>query len=133
MQTIVIDYPPIFDRISQKFNLRNKQVIYSWGDIIYNPQDIDIPLSILVHEQVHGERQIKDVLGWWEQYLDNKSFRLKEEILAHKAEYEYLCKGQNRQHHRRFLSETSSRLSAPLYGKMISKKAAKNLLKEATK
>ena len=125
---IVKDYPPMIDEIDAAFNVRGKGIIFAWGDTIFNPAWHDIPPSLIAHEQVHGRRQGADVRGWWLKYIDDPQFRLEEEIHAHRAEYQHIARNGNRPERRRGLKLIASRLSSPLYGKMITLKQAKEIL-----
>ncbi len=129
---IIIDYPPLFDEIDAAFRVKGKAVFYSWRGDIYNPLDIEIPPELLVHEAVHGERQMKtDIKAWWRAYIKLPSFRLQEEIPAHQAELQYLVEhAPNRNARRVALKHVAIRLASPLYGKMISVGAAKRRLLE---
>lgn len=132
-QEIVTDYPPIYDDIAKRFDLHpNDSIIFSWGRLIYNPMDVVIGPELMAHEAVHGERQGNDsgsIQYWWAHYLMHPTFRLEEETLAHRAEYEYLLQHGNRQQRRSALPRTAARLAAPLYGNMITDSAAKDLLR----
>ena len=134
MQRVVFDHPPMFDEINAKFHVAGKPVIFSWGDLIYNPERITIPPHLMVHEAMHGERQTKHgVEQWWRDYIDSKAFRLDEEILAHQVEYRALLRanGSNRQARRGYLKQVAKRLSGPLYGGMITSARARKVLREA--
>ena len=127
---IVIDFPPIYDEIRSVFPIANRGVIFAWGNKIYNPNNVYIPLQLIAHERVHGRRQGSDIDGWWRRYIDEKEFRLAEEILAHIAEMKYLLgPNPNRQMRRQILRSTSKRLANPLYRYGISREKAQVLLK----
>ena len=128
---IVVAYPPMIDEIDAKFHVRSKGVIYSWGEVIYNPMGSDIRPELIAHEEVHGERQRNaDVEEWWKQYIVSASFRLDEEIPAHVAEYQYLVEHAPSRQVRRFaLKYVARRLAAPLYGNMTTVFKAKELLR----
>jgi len=132
-QDIVIEYPPMYEQIADKFDLHPSDgVIFSWGDVIYNPGDIDVGPELLAHELAHGRRQgtskVK-IIKWWRKYMDEQRFRLNEEIYGHRAEYEYLMANGNRHERRSALKHTASRLAAPLYGSMITQADAKGVLR----
>lgn len=133
MMRVVFERPPMFDEINERFRIAGKPVIFSWGDVIYNPLRIDVPPHLIVHEEMHGWRQTElGVEQWWQNYIDDGAFRLEEEILAHQAEYrELLRRRPNRQGRRWALKMTSKRLAAPLYGKMITLSKAREVLLEA--
>ena len=127
---IVVDFPPIYDEVRSVFPMAGRGVIFAWGSKIYNPNNVYIPLQLIAHEQVHGRRQGSDVRGWWRRYIDEKEFRLTEEILAHIAEMEYLLgPNPNRQTRRQIIRSTSKRLANPLYRYGISRAQAQVLLK----
>ncbi|KKL11234.1 hypothetical protein LCGC14_2547850 [marine sediment metagenome] len=127
---IVFDFPPIYDEIRSVFPIAGRGVIFAWGNKIYNPSRVSIPLQLIAHERVHGRRQGRDVHGWWRRYLDEKEFRLTEEIAAHIVEMEYLLgPNPNRQMRRQIIRSTAKRLANPLYRYGISRAQAQVLLK----
>lgn len=130
-QTLVIDYPPLFDEISAAFPVKGRTVIYSWGNRIYNPSKIIVTPELLAHERVHGMRQGENeqsIIDWWKRYIDDEQFRLSEELPAHQAEYQWLVDNANRKHRRGALSSVATKLSSPLYGGMLSHKQAKEFI-----
>lgn len=130
---IVFDRPPIFDELDAKFRIAGKPVLFSWGDIIYNPMRVTIPPHLIVHEEMHGWRQGElGVEHWWRNYIDSRAFRLEEEILAHQAEYRALSRDAvNRRARRSCAKRVARRLAGPLYGEMISIAKARAVLREA--
>ena len=129
---IVIDYPPIYDELKIAFPRIGRGVIFAWGDKIYNPSNVkNIAPQLIIHERAHARRQRNDVLGWWNQYIADKEFRLVEETIGHIAEMKCLL-GPNpgRQVRRQILASTAKRLTSPLYRYGISRERAKILLKE---
>ncbi|HEC62380.1 MAG TPA: hypothetical protein ENI27_09055 [bacterium] len=127
---IVFDFPPIYDEIRSAFPIAGRGVIFAWGNKIYNPNRVYIPLQLIAHERVHGRRQGSDVHGWWRRYIDEKEFRLIEETLAHIVEMKYLLgPNPNRQMRRQIVRSTSKRLANPLYRYGISRVQAQVLLK----
>ena len=119
---IAIAYPPIYEQACAVFPLKQRRdVIFAYGDTIYNPHDIRITKELVAHEEVHGARQT--VLGvelWWEIYLKNKQFRYEEELPAHQAEYQAYCK-RHQDGRRRMLRLIAEKLSSPLYGSMLTR------------
>ena len=127
---IVFDFPPNYDEIESVFPMAKRGVIFAWGNKIYNPAKIFIPSQLIAHERVHGRRQGSDVQGWWRRYLDEREFRLNEEILAHIAEMDCLLgPNPNRQMRRKTIRSIAKRLSNPLYRCGISRVQAQVLLK----
>lgn len=129
------EYPPIFDRIKEVFPLAGKTTIFAFGDKIYVPGADTIDPEILAHERVHCERQLKiGVLEWWAMYLQDKNFRLNEEVLAHRVEYSFL-RGlfPGREKRNAILCHVAGKLAHPLYGRMVTMKYAKELVKNENK
>ena len=128
---VVFERPPMFAEINAKFHIAGKPVIFSWGDVIYNPMRVHIPPHLMAHEAMHGQRQRKwrSIEQWWRDYIDSAAFRLDEEVLAHKVEYAALLRGNSNRHARRsHLKQLAKRLSGPLYGGMITAAKARELL-----
>lgn len=127
---IVIAKPPMFEEIDAKFKIADKDVIFAWGDRIFNPKNLTLPPAIIAHECVHGERQGRDVEFWWRRYIEDEKFRLDEEVLAHRAEYLSLVNqfGGDRNTRRRALAHVGLKLCHPIYGRMVSLSEAKKLI-----
>lgn len=123
--TILADYPPNYDRICMAFPAVKGQldVLFSYGEILYNPSGKVPPSWMLVHEEVHADRQLKmGVELWWMMYLSEPKFRLVEELYAYRAEYRAFKKiylDPNEQ--ARFLNFQADQLSGPNYGNLLSK------------
>lgn len=130
MIRIVAENPPLFDEINARFKIAGHNVIFAWGDRIYNPKRIVIPPEIMLHEQVHMERQATDIEGWWRRYIADDAFRLDEEVLAHRAEFAALVRqhGGDRNTRRRCLNFVGLKLCSPVYGRMVALHEAKKLI-----
>jgi len=127
---IVHDFPPIWGEILQAFpGCARFKPIFAWGTRIYNPYRIDVPLPLRVHEAVHGVQQGGDIRGWWRRYMDDMDFRLAQEVPAHAAEYEQMMNDGPRQARRRALREVAFKLASPLYGGLVTKAGAAELIK----
>ena len=127
IQDVIYDFPPLYEEISEAFGLYpGDRIIFSWGDQLYNPTRANIVPELVAHEAVHGERQGSDqqIIDWWKRYIEDRSFRLDEEVPAHIAEYQHVLKHGNRNERRTALRVTAKRLAAPLYGRMITRSAA---------
>lgn len=120
-QRVLVEKPPVYDRCVHAFGqevIVGKPIIWSWGDVIYNPTNIDISRELLAHEAVHGVRQIAHGLEkWWDLYLQSRDFRYNEEVLAHRAEWQHLAKWGKADAKR--LALVAGRLASPLYGNML--------------
>jgi hypothetical protein len=119
----------MFDEIDAAFRVAGRPVIFAFGDTIYNPEGVKITPALEAHEACTASGRATDVEGWWRRYMADPQFRLVEELLAHKVEFETLCTGANR-HQRRFhLRVVAGKLSSPLYGRMISLERARDELR----
>ena len=118
--------PPLWAEIDAKFHVEGKPVLFSWGNIIYNLQGVQIAPELFAHEALHGERQLlycepmtneELIVDWWNRYIQDEAFRYAEELEAHRAEYQFLAAGvKDRNKLNRLLVRTAARLTSPLYG-----------------
>lgn len=122
------NYPPNISKIRAALNPR-RGAIFCYGDTIYAPDGGEIGPALEAHEQVHCRRQGKTPATWWDRYLSDIKFRLDEEVLAHKVEYETAIRlVPNRQSRRAHLKIIAKRLSGSLYGNLITFDEAKRLI-----
>ena len=114
---IVKAFPPNYAELVRVFPIRGKAIYFCYGDTVFNPSGTVIDGPLRAHEAVHSRRQGNDPAAWWRRYIDDKHFRLDEELLAHRAEFgaRLLC-GQGR----KSAEGLALRLSSDIYGKMIS-------------
>ena len=127
---IIQGYPPNYDEIAKKFDLSGRDVVFAFGDVLYNPSGNKVPSDLMVHEETHGKQQKNEVMKWWEKYLKNKEFRLSQEIEAYQNQYQYF-----KEHCRsslvlvKYLDFLAKELSSEMYGNMISYEKALQLIK----
>lgn len=118
---IIQDWPPNIEKIKRVFDLSDTKPVFCWGNIIYNPHNLPLEMHIIVHEEVHEKQQEKiGVKKWWDKYLEDKDFRLSQEIPAYQAQYQFvmgIVKDRNKL--ARFLHLIASDLSGKLYGNMV--------------
>jgi len=129
---IVHEWPPNIVDIRAKFPVK-AGVLFAYGDTIYHPSGTKLPRAIIAHEEVHQSQQGNDVDEWWARYLVSPSFRLKMELEAHRVEYRVMLEdAPNRSFRRLALSHVAKKLSAPLYGGLITFQRARAALKADT-
>lgn len=119
--------PPNFAEILSVFPMAsNREVIFAYGQKIYNPSGKELPPALYAHERVHCTRQIEmGVEEWWKRYLTDGEFRYEEELLAHQAEWLHMVENApSRQMRRSALKRVAQRLSGPLYGRTVTMKQA---------
>jgi hypothetical protein len=138
-QKIVFEKPPLLDEIVKVFPWAAKPgVLFSFGPVLYNPSKIEMTPMLTAHEAVHGERQVEfptdsvdgHIWKWWTMYMNSPTFRLEEEVLAHKAEIAEAKNWLSRHARRGYTVQVAQRLASPLYGNMVTYKEARRLLDE---
>lgn len=123
----------MMDAIDAKFGVRGRAIIYAWGDTIYNPLGVLVGRELVAHEALHGARQcLTGIEEWWRRYIASDDFRLEEEVLAHRAEYEALLAehGADRSTRRRMMHHVVVRLTHPVYQYKLAAGEARRRLKE---
>lgn len=126
---IVDGYPPNFDKIAAAFpEAKRKGVMFSYGAVVYAPHGIRVPASLRRHEKVHSHRQaVIGVEKWWDKYIVDKEFRFQEELLAHRAEYNWFRANRPEQR-KRMLKMIAERLASELYGSVVSQADAHRMI-----
>lgn len=123
---------PLYDAIVKAIGKPPPEAIFAWGDTIYNPSGADIPWHLVVHEQVHQmqQRMAGSPERWWDFYLRNPAFRLRQEIQAYGEQYRAISeRGANHAQRRRMLAIMADNLSSKMYGSIISRTKAKEAVK----
>ena len=120
--------PPIFDKLHKAFGVEwGKGLVIAYKDTIHHSQPLHP--SVIVHEQVHLNRQGKDPDLWYENYIRNEKFRFGEELLAYHAQYDYLMDViRDRNELAKWRWKLAVDLSGPMYGKVVSHKEAMKLI-----
>ena len=110
--------PPVYEEAKEKFKFKidfSSGLVFAYYPYIHVYSGRLAP-DLIVHESVHLERQV--LIGvelWWKNYLEDPKFRLKEELLAYKAQYEWVKKnlnGNTHFHNLKFFAESL----ATIYG-----------------
>lgn len=123
---IVRGTPPNYIKIRDRFNLGTKNVVFTYGNTLYNPTGGVISHHLMEHEKTHAKQQeVMGVEQWWDRYLLDDQFRLRQELEAYRAQYRSL---KSRPERRRVLMKISKDLASSIYGKIISKEQAKELI-----
>jgi hypothetical protein len=128
--------PPIWDSACATFEITPK-TIFTYGNAIYNPFEINITEDLIAHETIHAAQQggnDKDAALWWGKYLREPSFRLDQESKAYAAQYKYFCTVyKDRNKRMRILFDLARTLCGPLYGQCSSHLNAVSLIKRHAK
>lgn len=130
---IIYDYPPVWGAVCQTFQIIPRNVIFAYGDCIYNPDQIDLPYFLVEHEKVHFVQQGYTQEGaalWWGKFLRDPEFRVSQEVEAYGRQYRVMCSQINDRNQRvRVLWSLGQSLAGPLYNKAISHQEAMRLIK----
>lgn len=135
---VVRGLPPNYDAIAKRFGFTTLPAkfhpVFAYGDKLYNPFGGEIPEHLMAHEETHQRQQndLGSVKQWWDLYLENDGFRLKQEVEAYQAQFRFISQHFNRQHRRFMLQQLASDLSSELYGNLVSKAEAENLITQLT-
>lgn len=128
---ILHTHPPNIKTIMKKFPdvATMPGVVYTHGDTIYNPSGNDLPDHLIHHEQVHIRQQaLTNPRQWWGQYISDENFRLEQELEAYREQYDFIKIHYNREQRRALLDKLATDLSGSMYGKILDKKMAKELI-----
>lgn len=115
----------IAERIWQKYGTpkNHKDVIFTFHKGIYTLRPLT--QDVFVHEAVHYARQgagENEELAkqYLERYADDDDFRLSEEILAYRAQYDFVKRRVNKPQAFDYAKRLATDLSGPMYGNIIS-------------
>lgn len=130
---ILIEKPPIFENCCAVFQVTPKTV-FTYGDAIYNPFNLDLSEDLIEHEKVHMEQQNHnddDAALWWGKYLRDEKFRMMQEAEAFGKQYRFICsKTNDRERKHKVLNILANTLSGPLYGRCVDHMEASLLIKQ---
>jgi len=130
MSQVLYELPPNYEQICQAIPAvrKNKAIVFVYAPHIYSPAGIELRPDLKAHEEVHVKRQ-DDPAAWWDKYLVDKDFRLREELVAYQAQYKYMVEHYDRAKRRAILLSIAKDLSGQMYGGIISKQQAIRLIK----
>lgn len=122
--------PPIYEECRQKFGVKwSDGIVIAYGDTIYCRNTLSP--DVIAHEEVHLRQQAKigkDV--WWRRYLDDADFRLSQEKEAYIAQSKWYKKNvKDRELRFQCIDFIARDLSSSMYGNIITKEEAWNILK----
>jgi hypothetical protein len=125
---IVRGFPPNYKEIKARFNPPPKTV-FAYGDTIYSPAGVDLPADLIAHERVHFGQQAAagGAEAWWRRYIDDAEFRLTQEVEAYRAQYA-LVAALPRPLRRRWLAAISKALASGMYGSLVTRERAQQLV-----
>jgi hypothetical protein len=135
---ILVQNPPNIEEIKKTFDIEGISPVFTYGDTLYNPSNISLPLDLQIHESIHaGQQENNQTVAklWWSRYLQDSDFRASQEIEAYGAQYTFLrTKIKDRNKLDLYLREMAKMLSGKMYGNIISfSEALKAIKTQATK
>lgn len=115
---------PLLEEYRKVFPITNN-TIFAYKDTIYANRDL--PADIVHHEYIHLLQQEHDGLEVWVyKFLNDNVYRLRQEMEAYKAQLDFI---KDRNQRARARMECVRNLSSPLYGNIISRETALEILK----
>lgn len=130
---VIKDYPPNYAEIAKLFDIKGKDIVYAYGDYLYNPRGNEISVHLMVHEKTHQRQQGTDPASWWDRYLKDKDFRLSQEIEAYGHQYKYIKDNHTAKSAKWFLNEISKQLSGSMYGNLLDRHSAESKIRHYAK
>lgn len=132
---ILNEKPPMLeDILGVGMNPNLDNVIFTYGDTIYNPSGRYIPDYLIEHESVHTKQQGDDPDAWWDRYLRDPYFRLDQELDAYARQYWYTCqKVKDRNKRNLILIDIAKSVSGETYGNMVRQPYAMQEIKKRAK
>ena len=136
---ITFEKPPVWNNICAAFGIVPDTAVFTYGDMIYNPNMMDLPDFIIEHEKVHMMQQGFSNEGaavWWGKFLRDPEFRLDQEAQAYAAQYDHIClsrKVKDRNARFRIRMDLARILSGPLYHRAIGTIPALKLIEKYAK
>jgi hypothetical protein len=131
---VVVGYPPNIASIRAHFDIDEANTVFTYGDTIYNPNNLRLEEHLLLHEEIHSHQQAKmGVERWWNTYLKDPEFRLQEELQAFGAQYALGKKTYSAKTAKQMLWDFSLTLSGKQYGNLCSRPRAETLIRHKAK
>ena len=123
--------PPIFEDCVKAFGITwDEGIAFTYGDTVFCKNNLTTDL--LVHESVHVKQQASYFGGseyWWKKYIEDKDFRLSQEVEAYKSQLEWYKRNiKDRNTLFKAYNSIWNILSGPMYGNMITASEAARLL-----
>lgn len=118
---VLHENPPILKSILEAGLKPGGNTVFTYGDVIYNPNGGKIDQTLMKHEETHSKQQGNDPKGWWKRYLADVDFRLEQEVEAYRVQYQEakkLIRDRNKLFN--FLIMIAKDLSGELYGNALS-------------
>lgn len=90
---VIVAQPPVWDALIQAGYDTSGGCVFTWGNLIYNPDGRPVDDALVAHESRHSEQQ--DEVGgpeeWWRRWILDPAFRAEQEAQAYGVQYKYAC------------------------------------------
>lgn len=113
------EYPPNYADITEALG-NVDGAVFCYGDTIYNPFWRDITPDIELHESVHSRQQGAYPDVWYYKYLNDKGFRLEQELEAYAEQYAFTKRHMSGKLLDWGLDNMAQALSGIMYGDLLS-------------
>ena len=131
---ITTDFPPNYANIVIAIpEVQNGKPIFCYGDTIYNPHKIEITKDLEAHEEVHRRQQGNNPDLWWEKYLQDPEFRLRQELEAYGIQYASVREFVHGRLREWVLDNIATALSGALYGNLLTFAEARSKVRNYAK
>lgn len=130
--------PPNFEMISKAFPevLKRRGVVYTYGGIVFNPDDGPIDECLGLHEACHSLQQEKLGKGakgpdkWWKKFITDPKFRKEQELEAFAVQYRRYCElNSDRNKRASYLMKLAGNFASPVYGSVVTQQEAVQLIR----
>lgn len=125
--------PPewILQAVKDKFDVDwESNIVFAYDGQIMTNGGI-VTEDLVAHETTHFDQQEK-VGGsdnWWRKYLEDEKFRFEQELEAYRNQYQFIKMiSRDQKFINNNLAFFAEALSGPIYGNMVSKDVAYNLI-----
>lgn len=117
---IIKAYPPNIKEIERVFGPAIKGNIYAYGDVLYNPDDVEITEPFRIHELTHIAQQNGQPQRWWKKYMYSKEFMIEQEVEAYSNQFNcYRTHRKDGNSRVKYLHRLALTLASPVYGNAI--------------
>lgn len=122
------DRPPNYYQIISALG-EDKDAVFCYGDTIYNPNGRDITPDVEVHELVHSKQQGDNPESWYNFYINDPKFRLKQEVEAYGTQYLFIKKYVKGKLLSFMKDKLAMALSSETYGNLVTYREAEKLIR----
>jgi hypothetical protein len=134
---IIPEYPPNWEKIKSAFPVENAEICIAYGDTIYNPYKLPLRDDVIHHEEVHMRQQNGKPDEWFERYMADPLWRVEQEAYAYGQQLKYIRDrrppGVGERKIAVALDSFARFLSGPVYGNVISKSKAQEMIRKASR